>query len=51
VFDVPVPASLDPLAAGLSVMAMVWLFMLKRSVFETLGVAAAGGLLLKLVLT
>jgi chromate transporter len=51
VFDVPVPASLDPLAAGLSILAMVWLFMLKRSVFETLGVAAAGGLLLKLVLT
>jgi len=48
--DAPVPASLDPLAAALSLLAMVWLFVLKRSVFETLAVAAAGGLMLKLAL-
>jgi hypothetical protein len=48
--DAPVLASLDPLAAALSLLAVVWLFALKRSVFETLAVAAAGGLVLKLVL-
>ncbi len=48
-FDFPVIASLDPLAAGLSLLAIIWLFVLKRSVFETLGVAAAGGLILKLI--
>ena len=48
-FDVPVPTSLDPLAAGLSMLAIVWLFVLKRSVFETLAVAAVGGLVLKLL--
>jgi chromate transporter len=50
-FDVPVPASLDPLAAGLSVLAVVWLFVLKRSVFETLAVAAAAGLVLRVVIS
>ena len=48
--DVPVFASLDPLAAGLSLLAVTWLFVLKRSVFETLAVAAAGGFVLKLAL-
>ncbi len=48
--DAPVLASFDPLAAGLSLLAIVWLFVLKRSVFETLAVVAAGGLVLKLVL-
>lgn len=51
VFDAPVAASLDPIAAGLSVLAILWLFVLKRSVFETLAVAAAGGLVLKVVLS
>lgn len=50
VFDTPVLTSLDPLAAGLLVLAVVWLFVLKRSVFETLAVAAAGGLVLKLAI-
>lgn len=49
-FDAPVLSSIDPLAAGLSVLAVVWLFVLKRSVFETLGVAAAGGLVLRLII-
>ncbi len=49
IFDAPVAASLDPLAAGLSMLAVVWLFVLKRSVFETLAVAAAGGVILKFV--
>ncbi len=49
-FDAPVLSSIDPLAAGLSVLAIVWLFVLKRSVFETLAVTAAGGLILRLVL-
>jgi len=48
--DAPVVASLDPLAAALSLLAVVWLFVLKRGVFETLAVAAAGGLVLKLAL-
>jgi chromate transporter len=48
--NVPVPASLDLLAAGLSLLAVVWLFVLKRSVFETLIVVAVGGLVVKLVL-
>ncbi len=48
--DVPVAASLDPWAAGLSLLAIIWLFGLKRSVFETLAAAAAGGLVLKLLL-
>jgi chromate transporter len=48
-FDAPVPASLDPFAAGLSVLAVVWLFVLKRSVFETLAVAAAGGVVLRML--
>jgi chromate transporter len=48
--DAPVFASLDPLAAGLSLLAVAWLFVLKRSVFETLAVTAAGGLILRLVL-
>ncbi len=48
--DAPVPSSLDPLGAGLSLLAIVWLFVLKRSVFETLAVAAAGGLVLRLAL-
>jgi chromate transporter len=47
--DAPVLASLDPLAAALSLVPIVWLFVLKRSVFETLAVAAAGGLVLKLL--
>ncbi len=50
VVDAPVVGSLDPLAAGLSVLAVVWLFVLKRSVFESLAVAAAGGLVLKLAI-
>ncbi|UVO53203.1 chromate efflux transporter [Sphingomonas sp. SUN039] len=49
-FDAPVPASIDPMAAGLSVLAVLWLFVLKRSVFETLAVAAAGGVVLRMVL-
>ena len=49
-FEMPVAASLDPFAAGLSMLAIVWLFVLKRSVFETLAVAAAGGLMLKLLI-
>ena len=49
-FEMPVAASLDPFAAGLSMLAIVWLFVLKRSVFETLAVAAAGGLVLKLLI-
>jgi chromate transporter len=48
-FDAPVATTLDPLAAGLSVLAVVWLFVLKRSVFETLAVAAAGGVVLRLL--
>jgi chromate transporter len=51
VFDAPVPTSLDPLAAGLSILAIVWLFVLKRSVFEMLGVAAVGGVVLRVVVT
>lgn len=50
VFDVPSLSSLDPLAAGLSLLALAWLFVLKRSVLETLAVAAAGGLVLMLVI-
>ena len=50
VFDAPVAASLDPIALGLSVFAMIWLFAMKRSVIETLAVSAAGGLILKLIL-
>jgi chromate transporter len=50
IFDTPVAASLDPFAAGLSLVAILWLFVLKRSVFETLAVAAAGGLVLKSLL-
>ncbi len=49
VFDAPVPTSLDPLAAGLSLLAIVWLFVLRRSVFETLAVAAVGGFMLRVV--
>jgi chromate transporter len=48
--DAPVVASLDLPAAGLSLLAVIWLFVLKRGVFETLAVAAAGGLVLKLAL-
>ncbi|MFZ4747865.1 MAG: chromate transporter, partial [Sphingomonas sp.] len=48
--DAPVFASLDLPATGLSLLAVIWLFVLKRGVFETLAVAAAGGLVLKLAL-
>jgi hypothetical protein len=41
---------LDLPATGLSLLAVIWLFVLKRGVFETLAVAAAGGLVLKLAL-
>jgi chromate transporter len=48
--DVPVIASLDPYAALLSGVAALWLFVMKRSVFETLAVCAAGGLALRLIM-
>ena len=44
-FDAPMLASLDPHAAALSALALAWLFILKRSVFETLAVAAVVGLI------
>ncbi len=47
-FEGPILSSLDPAAAALSGLAVLWLFGLKRSVFETLAVAATGGLLLRL---
>jgi len=46
-FDAPVLTSFDPLAAGLSILAIMWLFVLKRSVFETLAAASMGGLIVK----
>ncbi|MCO6417305.1 chromate efflux transporter [Siccirubricoccus sp. KC 17139] len=42
--DVPVPASLDPLAAMLAVLAALCLFRLKLGVVKTLGVVAVAGL-------
>ncbi len=49
-FELPLVATLDPWAALLSGLAVIWLFVLKRSVFETLGVAALGGLIVRLFL-
>jgi len=49
-FDAPVLASLDLLAAALSAVAILWLFVLKRSVFETLAVSAALGLIVRTLL-
>jgi chromate transporter len=46
-FDWPDWTSFQPAAAALSALAFVMLFVTKRSVFETLGVCAAGGLILK----
>jgi chromate transporter len=42
--DVPVPASLDPLAAALAVLAAVCLFRLKLGVVKTLALVAVAGL-------
>jgi chromate transporter len=42
--DVPVLASLDPLAAGLAVLAAVCLFRLRFGVVKTLGLVAVAGL-------
>jgi chromate transporter len=47
-FDRPDWTSFQPAAALLSGVAIVMLFALKRSVFETLGLCALGGLILKL---
>ena len=46
-FDLPVAASLDLTALALSVVAAVMLFVVRRSVFETLAVCAFAGLALK----
>jgi chromate transporter len=47
-FDRPDWTSFQPEAALLSALAIVMLFVVKRSVFETLGLCALGGLILKL---
>ncbi|MDO9713665.1 chromate efflux transporter [Paracraurococcus lichenis] len=47
--DVPVPGSLDPAAAGLAVLAAICLFRLKLGVLRTLGIAAAAGLVMRLM--
>ncbi len=46
-FDVPVLGSIDVMAAALSALAMLMLFVLKRGVFTTLSVCALAGLALK----
>jgi chromate transporter len=46
--DLPVPATLDPAALALAMLAAVCLFRLRLGVVRTLGVAAAAGLLLRL---
>jgi chromate transporter len=48
--DWPVPASLDPVALGLAVLAALCLFQLKLGVVKTLGVAALAGLVVRLAL-
>ena len=48
--DWPVPASLDPVALGLAVLAALCLFRLKLGVVKTLGVAAVAGLAVRLAL-
>ena len=50
VLEVPVAASLDPVALGLAVLAAVCLFRLKLGVVKTLAVAAVAGLVVKSVL-
>ncbi|WGH79088.1 chromate efflux transporter [Jannaschia ovalis] len=45
----PDPASLDPAALALAIFAGLWLLVLRRGLFETLGLAAAGGLGLHLL--
>ena len=47
-FDAPVLASLDPMAALLCVAALIAIFKLRASVFLTLGVCAAAGLLMQI---
>lgn len=46
-FDAPIPASIDVMAAALSALAMLLLFVLKRGVFTTLAICALAGLALK----
>jgi chromate transporter len=50
VVDLPTPASLDPEAAALAMLAALCLFRFKFGVLRTLGVAAAAGLLLQFAL-
>jgi chromate transporter len=49
VVDLPAPASLDPAAAALAVLAAFCLFRFKLGVLRTLGVTAAAGVVLRLV--
>ena len=46
--DLPVPASIDPGALALAVLAAVCLFYLKLGVLQILGITAAAGLVLRL---
>ena len=48
--EVPVPASLDPVAVGIALLATVLLFRLGWSVLRTLGVCAVVGLVATLAL-
>ena len=47
--DLPVPASLDPLALLIALLAVLALFRLKLGVIRTLGLSAGAGLALRLV--
>ncbi len=48
--EVPVPASLDPAAAGLAALAALCLFGLRLGLLRTLGITALAGLAVRLVL-
>ena len=50
-FDMPLPASIDLAALALAVVAAVCLFRLKFGVLRTLGITAAAGLALRLVVS
>jgi chromate transporter len=45
--DVPVPASLDPAALALAVLAAICLFQGRLGVLRTLGITSAAGLVLR----
>jgi len=46
--DIPVPASLDPVALALAILAAICLFGLKRGLITTLGITSAAGILVRL---